>query len=478
MINAFLWSDQFATGIASIDSQHRRLVDLVNDVGNLLVLGETVAEDELQAVFKQLADYAHFHFTDEEQVMAEGKLDPRFVERHHRLHQRFIDQMSAMWRERSRMAKPAETLHSFLTAWLTYHILGEDQAMVREVQRVHQGQPPAAAPDMEDSQSTTVLLHAMQQLYGVVSQQNHDLARANAELEARVASRTAELETAYAKLSADHEQVTALLDKIEHTESRMLQSEKMASIGQLAAGVAHEINNPIGFVNSNMGTLRAYIDDLMRVVDAATECPPAQAVAKEIDLPFLRQDLAALLLESQDGLDRVRKIVLNLKDFSHVDEAEWQSADLIAGLESTVNVVWHELKYKADIVRELQPLPQVRCIPAQINQVFMNLLMNAVQAIEQHGTITLKSGEQDGQVWVEIADSGCGMSAETLRRCFEPFYTTKPPGKGTGLGMSLSYDIIHKHDGRIEIDSAPGKGSRFRLWLPLAGPAENREPDA
>jgi signal transduction histidine kinase len=209
---------------------------------------------------------------------------------------------------------------------------------------------------------------------------------------------------------------------------------------------------------------------LLRVIDAASDSPAAQAVAREVDLPFLREDLAALLGESRDGLDRVRKIVGDLKEFSHIDEPDWQLADLIAGLESSINVVWHELKYKADLVRKLEPLPLVRCIPAQINQVLINLLVNAAQAIGDHGTITPQSGQERDQVWIEVSDTGCGMSEEVKRRLFDPFFTTKPVGKGTGLGLSVSYDIVHKHGGSIDVVSTLGQGSQIRLWLPVAGP--------
>jgi signal transduction histidine kinase len=189
-----------------------------------------------------------------------------------------------------------------------------------------------------------------------------------------------------------------------------------------------------------------------------------------VDLPFLREDLVALLGESRDGLERVRKIVSELKDFSHIDEPDWQLADLVAGLESSINVVWHELKYKADIVRKLEPLPLVRCIPAQINQVLINLLVNAAQAIIGHGTITLRSGRERNLVWIEVGDTGCGMSEDVKRRLFDPFFTTKPVGQGTGLGLSVSYDIAHKHGGGIDVDSAVGQGTRMRLWLPIEGP--------
>jgi signal transduction histidine kinase len=278
-------------------------------------------------------------------------------------------------------------------------------------------------------------------------------------------------------------------ERLAEAQNKLLQQEKMASIGQLAAGVAHEINNPVGFVNSNLNTLRQNVDDLMRLVQAQAEALEAadpalgekpRRLGEEIDITYLREDLPVLLAECAEGLDRVRKIVQDLKDFSRVDNLDWQAADLISGLESTLNVVRHEVRYRADVVRKIEPLPLVQCLPAQINQVFMNLIVNAAQAIENHGTITLSSGVVDGWVWVQVDDTGCGMSEDVRRRIFEPFFTTKDVGKGTGLGLSLSFSIIDKHGGQIQVRSVPGEGSSFRVWLPVDGPkqGQRREPPA
>ncbi len=293
-------------------------------------------------------------------------------------------------------------------------------------------------------------------------QQNH--------LEELVAVRTAELESANSVLQSDRQELEQLLAKVEEAQQQLLQSEKMAAIGQLAAGVAHEINNPVGFVASNLSTLKTYVGNLMAVVEAYESNEPSaiEAARQAADLAFLREDLPTLLAESQEGLGRVTKIVQNLKDFSHVDETEQQRANLNVAMESTLNVVWNELKYKAEVIRELGDIPEVDCVPAQINQVFMNLLVNAAQAIPQQGKITVRSGLENGHVWFEVEDTGTGMPDEVRRRIFEPFFTTKPVGKGTGLGLSISYDIIvKKHGGRIDVASEPGKGTRFRLWLPL-----------
>ena len=257
--------------------------------------------------------------------------------------------------------------------------------------------------------------------------------------------------------------------ELEETQSQLLQSEKMAAIGQLAAGVAHEINNPIGFVNSNLGTLKTYTGQLLDLAERSRKGEAGEADFIAADFDYLKTDIDDLLRESRDGLERVKKIVADLKDFSHVDKSEWQEADLNAGIESTLNVVWNELKYKAEVVREFGELPKLPCVAAQINQVVMNLLVNAAHAIEQRGTITVRTGCDASTAWIEVSDTGRGMAPAVLQRIFEPFYTTKPVGKGTALGLSLSYDIIKKHGGRIDVSSEVGVGTTFRVSLPLHG---------
>lgn len=295
------------------------------------------------------------------------------------------------------------------------------------------------------------------------------------QLEAKVAARTADLQSANTALLAEHTRQEELIKKLADAHTQLLQSEKMASIGQLAAGVAHEINNPVGFVSSNVGTLQHYINDLFRIIaayeqaEAELSAPTRATVAelkKQIDLAYLRDDIKDLMKESADGLQRVRQIVQDLKSFSHVGTTAMEMADLEAGLDSTLNVVWNELKYKAEVVKEYGHIPPIRCIPSQLNQVFMNFLVNAAHAIEEHGRITLRTAADEQWVWVEIEDTGSGIKREHLDRIFDPFFTTKPVGRGTGLGLSLSYQIVQRHGGQIEVDSEPGKGSIFRVRLP------------
>jgi len=451
-LQPFVWNQRFETGLATVDEQHHRLVDLINRVGTARVTGNA-DESVIAGLLTELADYARHHFADEEQLMAGHNLDRRHVDAHVRHHKQFIEQVLRMWQTRASLEKPIEVLEGFLSSWLTFHILEEDQAMARQIALIDGGGRPDEAFQQQQQpadNATAVLLDAMNKLYHVLSLQNQSLADANVRLEEKVAERTREL----------------------------LQAEKMAAIGQLAAGVAHEINNPIGFVNSNLGTLGRYAAQLLKVIDAYAACesehkiisPRLAAVKEETDLAFMREDLVALIRESQDGLDRVKKIVQDLKDFSHASDAEWTQTDVNAGLESTINVVWNELKYKADVKRELGKLPWIRCIPGQLNQVFVNLLINAAQAIAARGIITVRSGVEGNGVWVEVIDNGCGMPPDVQKRIFDPFYTTKPVGTGTGLGLSVSWDIVvNRHGGRFDVKSAPGQGSSFRVWLPVAG---------
>ena len=185
-----------------------------------------------------------------------------------------------------------------------------------------------------------------------------------------------------------------------------------------------------------------------------------------MDIGYLREDIGNLLEESLDGLQRVKRIVQDLKDFSHVDKSELVWANLETGLDSTLNVVWNELKYKAKVVKEYANTPQIECYPSQLNQVFMNLLINAAHAIEDKGQITIRTGFDENNLWVEVEDTGQGIPPEHLGRIFEPFFTTKPVGKGTGLGLSLAYSIVNKHHGHIEVSSRPGTGTTFRVVLP------------
>ena len=288
-------------------------------------------------------------------------------------------------------------------------------------------------------------------------------------LEGTVAERTTALET-----------VSHQLDEV---QKQLLQSEKMAALGQLAAGVAHEINNPIGFVNANLGALKGYVKDMVRMIEAYEASRSASGrnaevdarlheLKQELELDFLCDDAPALIDESLKGLERVCRIVQDLKSFSRADSKatpDWVPAQIHECLESTINIAHNEIKYKASVVTEFGDLPEVECIPSQLNQVFLNLLVNAAQSISgpKKGEIAVRTGCRGQNVWIEVSDTGCGISTDNMKKIFDPFFTTKPVGQGTGLGLSLSYGIIQRHNGTIHVASKLGKGTTFRISLPI-----------
>ncbi len=293
----------------------------------------------------------------------------------------------------------------------------------------------------------------------------------DSQLENLVAERTASLE--------------ASLRELANNQGRLLQTEKLASIGQLAAGVAHEINNPVGYIKSNLNAMKDYGNDLTRLLTAylrleemvRNDGEPDKRMARllddiasirsEIDLGYILEDCANVIEESLEGIERVIGIVSDLKNFAHLDGDEFEAADINSGLESTLNIAWNELKYKAEVVREFHPLPEVRCYPQRLNQVFMNILVNAAQAIEGKGTIRIATRDAGDHVVVEISDNGQGIAPEALDRIFDPFFTTKEVGKGTGLGLSVAYHIIKSHRGSIEVASIPGQGTTFTICIPV-----------
>ena len=292
----------------------------------------------------------------------------------------------------------------------------------------------------------------------------------------------------------DVTEMRALTDQLEKAyesqkaaQSQLVQQEKMASIGQLAAGVAHEINNPVGFIRSNLNTLGKYlqrfddhIDTLEHLLQQTGQeelIAQANKSRKEKKLNLISQDAVQLIEESVEGTNRVSVIVQNLKSFSRVDDTGLRWADLNECLEASLSIAWNEIKYNSRIEKDYGDLPQVLCNPQQLNQVILNLLVNAAQAIEQQGVITLKSWADSQWAYISVQDTGCGMSPEVKKRIFDPFYTTKEVGKGTGLGLSICYDIISKHHGSISVDSILAQGTTFRIQLPLQ-PLEDVEQDS
>ncbi len=271
--------------------------------------------------------------------------------------------------------------------------------------------------------------------------------------------------------------------QLKEHKDRIVQSEKLASIGQLAAGVAHEINNPVGYVTSNLGTISEYVDTMKTVIglyrellaldeDQVEKKEQIQKCLEEIqedeDLDFILEDSDNVMAESMEGVHRVAEIVQNLKSFAREDSDARGPHDINEGIDAMIKMVWNELKYRCELVRDFGQVPVVQCHKGQINQVIMNMLVNASHAMpESGGTITVKTSVKDGKLEIIIADDGSGIPEEVLPRIFDPFFTTKDVGKGTGLGLSISHGIIVDHGGSIEVDSEPGQGTEFRIYLPL-----------
>ena len=264
-------------------------------------------------------------------------------------------------------------------------------------------------------------------------------------------------------------------EQLRASQAMIVQQEKLAAIGQLAAGVAHEINNPIGFISSNLHTLGKYTEKLRRYLEmvetALAELPTATRAAvdqerRQQKIDFLLEDIPDLLGECLDGTERMRRIVEGLKSFSRVDDTERKLTDLHECLERAITIAWNEIKYKATLERHFSELPPILCYPQQLAQVFMNLLVNSAQAIEDQGRISIHTTYAQGMLRATIADTGSGIAAENLERIFEPFFTTKEPGKGTGLGMSIAREIIKKHGGTIQVASEPGQGATFTVEIP------------
>ena len=316
---------------------------------------------------------------------------------------------------------------------------------------------------------------ALQETQTSRDEYEEQLIELNQTLEEKVERRTAQINRQVAELQAAN-------DKIADTQAKLIQSEKLASVGQLAAGVAHEINNPIGFVRSNLTTLTEYVETyqtLLKTYQSLTSLSEDERSGhiKEIrkiedreDIEFINEDITELLKDSVDGTARVRDIVQGLRDFSHTGGQSRTRCDLNRCIESTLKIVKNGLQNKCIIETSLQPVPEVMANTGEINQILMNLMVNAGQAVGDNGLITVKTAMHKNTVQIDIQDNGSGIDPSHLDKLFDPFFTTKPVGEGTGLGLAISYGIIQDHDGEIEVNSELGVGTTFTIRLPVDTP--------
>jgi signal transduction histidine kinase len=310
-----------------------------------------------------------------------------------------------------------------------------------------------------------------------LSERTEQLTELTHTLDDKVHERTRSLAVALTQLQKAHQD-------LKDVQTQLLQSEKFSAIGQLAAGIAHEINNPIGFINSNLQTLGQYVAHYTQLLGILNKLEKAlkdkdkeraaqvvhswEKLRAETNFAFIDDDIVNLIKESRDGAEKIRKIILDLRTFASPDKGVMDSVNFEALVESVLNIVWNELKYKAEIKKDYGDVPFIACNPQAIGQVLVNLLINAAQAIRDHGTITIRTYVKGDYVFMDIIDTGCGIPPENITKIFDPFFTTKPPGQGVGLGLSLSYDIIRKHGGKLTFTSQVGKGTTFTVMLPVA----------
>lgn len=269
-------------------------------------------------------------------------------------------------------------------------------------------------------------------------------------------------------------------EKLKQQQALTMQNEKLATLGTLSAGVAHEINNPLAFVLSNLESLPVYKKAFLRLLKFNQDCVADSNIPQQFrdelellieteDLEFLGEDMSGLIDDTVEGIQRVKEIVQNLRSFSRTQGSDYVEADLLEGIKSTLKLLNAELKNSVTLKLDLQPLPNIICNPNQLNQVFLNLIMNAKHALvgSSKPVLSVSSGVQDEIIHIRIADNGCGMPPEVVKEIFVPFYTTKPIGQGTGMGLAIAYGIIKEHGGKINVHSEEGRGSVFDIELPV-----------
>jgi two-component system NtrC family sensor kinase len=333
--------------------------------------------------------------------------------------------------------------------YVSNRVLKPIQLLIDATQKIEKGRGPTKL-EGETETEVGILVDSFNRMATTISQQRRDL------------------ENKVSELGSANTQ-------IKNTQTSLVQSAKMASLGQLVAGVAHELNNPISFIYSNMSHLKDYMEKLKRVVAAAEKSSDElNKVKKEVDFNYIVEDLPKLIASCEDGAIRTRDIVVGLRNFSRLDEAQLKKVDIHDGLKNTLKLLNSELKNRVTVHEDYGKLSEIRCYPSQLNQVFMNIITNAAHAVGNKGNIWITTTQRNGKAFIGIKDDGPGIDKKLFDKIFDPFFTTKPVGQGTGLGLSISYGIIKKHDGDISVESEPGKGTQFTIQIPVDGPPDDK----
>lgn len=466
-MRAFVWDQRFVTGIALVDQQHKHLVDLANETGELLLQG-SCSDQDAKRIFDDLAHYAHVHFATEEALMRKRGVDPRHVEVHTRHHQDFVEQLTSMWRRLEQTGNPAETLQGFLAAWLTVHILGEDQIMARMMTDIEQGMSPAEAYEREYIQvdnSVSALLDALNNLYHLLSQQNQELDAANRELEAKVDTRTRALAEANHRLEDEQHELRRLLASMEAAQRQLLASEKMGAMGRMVAGLAHEMNTPLGIGLGALSSSAEVLGAMEKLLDQE-EVSEAQL---RIYIDRLKQ--GGQLAEA--NLRRAATLVQRIRRASIDQPDNAQSTYRLADAIQDALLGWREKLRNAGVIVHLDcpANPLLLGEPLLIEQILTNLLQNSLDHAfsgRSAGQIQISAAlDPDGKCRIAFSDDGAGMSADVAAYAFEPFFTTRRDLGASGLGLYFCYNIVTERlGGHIQCQSQPDSGTRIDIEFP------------
>ena len=491
------WTGHFVTGIPLVDAQHQGLVALVNAAAPQLTGSEPPDPDALKALIARLFDYAAIHFRDEERFMAEAGLSPTSIDRHGSLHNGFVSDLLVLQREFEEGTLDGTTLLRFLSSWLTFHILGADQAMAKQARLVAEGVDAEHARELshdeaEADSASAVLQASLLELFALTQERSEalalsnrelraarrDLEELNAALESRVEQRTLELQH-------EKDRLARALDDLKRAQLALIQSEKLRAVGQLAAGLAHELNTPlqvvgdaVAFMAEGSGALRAANAELAEMVPRDRR----DDIEERHELAYFEEGLPEATERARTGISRASELVHSILAFSQPTGPRPRPTDLGQLITTTLEVGHGQLNQLEglEIAIDLAPLPTIPCHPTELSQSILSLLVNGRDAIRAaresdptRGRLVLRAfPEGDEAVVIEVEDDGSGIPADVAPRLYEPFFTTRPIGEGRGQGLSTARAIIvERHGGALDFTTRPGLGTTFRIRLPTRGPA-------